>query len=112
MAEPPPHFYGGTTLLAELIAFFAADITYTAVGSERDCIFSYGAPKTVSEYALRAQLVQYRQYKSLFEGFQQAGTGHLFLCPIQELLTLFFRPVAYVRMVFCCASVEIRWVVG
>jgi hypothetical protein len=34
-----------------------------------DHAYAYGAPGNASEYALRAQLVQVRQYQALFEGF-------------------------------------------
>ena len=36
-----------------------------------DHLYAYGAPANASEYALRAQLAQYRQYHALFEGFQE-----------------------------------------
>lgn len=34
-----------------------------------DHVCAYGAPRNASEWALRAQLAQYQQYKALFEGF-------------------------------------------
>lgn len=36
-----------------------------------DHVYAYGAPGNTSEYALRAQLAQYAQFRALFEGFQQ-----------------------------------------
>lgn len=33
-------------------------------------INAYGVPNNIEEYALRAQLVQYEQYRALFEGYQ------------------------------------------
>ena len=37
-----------------------------------DHVYAYGAPRNTSEYAARAQLAQFVQYRALFEGFQRA----------------------------------------
>jgi mannosylglycoprotein endo-beta-mannosidase len=40
--------------------------------SGADFLYAYGAPANASEYALNSQLVQLRQFKGLYEGFQHA----------------------------------------
>ena len=47
-------------------------IPYTSSTSSGnyDHIYAYGEPVSAGEYALRAQLVQYQQYRALFEGFR------------------------------------------
>lgn len=48
-------------------------LTYTTVmetGEMYDHIYSYGAPNNTYEYCLRAQIVQFSQFKALFEGYR------------------------------------------
>ena len=48
---------------------------YNTAGSDGDVVVdqinAYGIPSTIDEYCLRAQLANYQQYKSLFEGKQK-----------------------------------------
>jgi mannosylglycoprotein endo-beta-mannosidase len=40
------------------------------VEGDHDFIYSYGPPLDIDEYSIRAQLVQYEQYRALFEGYR------------------------------------------
>ncbi|KAK3269096.1 hypothetical protein CYMTET_22440 [Cymbomonas tetramitiformis] len=40
--------------------------------SEHDHVYAYGAPGSLAEYCLQAQLAQFQQFKTLFEGYQDA----------------------------------------
>jgi mannosylglycoprotein endo-beta-mannosidase len=51
------------------ISFTTAADT-TNVEGDYDFIYSYGPPDDIEEYSIRAQLVQYEQYRALFEGYR------------------------------------------
>ena len=52
------------------LLLFSPYTSILATKEPYDHIYSYGAPLNVSEYAIRAQMVQFEQYRALFEGFR------------------------------------------
>ena len=47
-------------------------LSYTTIenGEKFDHIYAYGTPNSTEEYVVRAHIVQYGQFKSLFEGYR------------------------------------------
>ncbi|MFT2008489.1 glycoside hydrolase family 2 protein [Pontibacter sp. 13R65] len=63
-----PQFLGADKKPSEKVDSVWEYHTYTGVGYEHH-ILPYGAPKDVKDFATKAQLVNYDQYRALMEGF-------------------------------------------
>ena len=61
-------------------------------GAPHDFLYSYGTPTNASEYCEQAQIVQYQQFKALYEGFSEwmwvyYSGGKPMITPFRPLFT-------------------------